>query len=368
MTRLVGAAVHTGTGVFDAAAVTVEDGRITAVETTWTPRQGDVDLSGYVLAPGFVDLMVNGGGGVLVNEAPERLEEIAAVHRALGTTSFLANVVTDHVDAMRRVRRAVEKHTDSGVVGVHWEGPVLALSRRGMHDLDRLSREFPLELARPREGLVTLVTLAPEVAGPETVRQLVDAGARVSLGHSEASLEEFRMAVDAGATLVTHLFNGMPPLTGRAPGIVGGALVDDRVAAGVINDGLHVDFASVRLAWRAKPAGGCFFVTDAMSPVGSPQTEFTLAGTHVRVENGQLLTDEGRLGGSVLTMGEAVRNAVTKVGIPFAEAIRMASTYPARHLGLEGRIGVIAPGARADLVVLDAALKVERVMFRGAWV
>lgn len=365
-----GAAIHTGREVLPAGAVTIEGGRIASVETDASPIPAGaetLDLAGAILAPGFVDLMVNGGGGVTFNESPERLEEIVNAHRSLGTTSFLANFITDSPERMRVARAAVEKHAGNAVLGVHWEGPVLSDVRPGMHSLDRLACEFPTELARPAENLTTLVTLAPEIAGTDLIAQLVALGARVALGHTNATLEEFRAGVDAGATLVTHLYNGMRPFAGRDPGIIGGALSDDRVSVDVINDGRHVDFASIRMAWRAKPRGLCFFVTDAMSPVASSQTEFTAVGVHVRVHDGQLVTDAGGLGGSLLSMPEAVRNAVEHVGVPLEEAIRMASTYPARYLGVDDRVGVIAPGAVANLVVLDSTLALQRVMFEGEW-
>lgn len=267
-----------------------------------------------------------------------------------------------------RARVVVDEFAGNAVLGIHFEGPVLSHERRGMHAARHLSRDFPFELARPRPGTVTLVTVAPDVAGPAFVSRLRECGALVALGHTEATCEQIVGAIDAGASLVTHLFNGMPPLTGRSPGLVGAALADHRLCASIINDGVHVDFTSVRVAWLAKPAGTLFFVTDAMAPVGGDLDEFTHAGVRVRRCEGRLVTDDGRLGGSLLTLHQAVRNAVEHVGIPVDEALRMVSVYPARYLGVDDRIGVIKPGAVANVVVLDEALRLSGVMFEGQWV
>ncbi|HZK04402.1 MAG TPA: N-acetylglucosamine-6-phosphate deacetylase [Actinomycetaceae bacterium] len=372
------ARVHTGDAVLDAGEVIVDGGRVAAVghpadgPRTNSADVGDagdvVDLEGAILAPGFVDLMVNGGGGVLFNESPERIDEIARAHRTLGTTSFLPNFITDSAERMEFARGVIEERAGSDVLGIHFEGPVLSPKRPGMHAVRHLAGEFPFELARRTDDVVTVVTVAPEVAGECLMRSLVAAGARVAMGHSDATLAEFRAGVAAGGSLVTHMFNGMRPFAGRDPGIVGGGLTDDDVWIDIINDGIHSDFASVRLAWLAKPAGKCFFVTDAMPPVGFGVTEFTAVGVHVTVRDGRLRTDAGALGGSLLDMATAVRNGVEHVGIPLEEALRMASTYPARYLGVDDRIGRVAPGCAANLVVLDDHLQVRRVMFEGEWV
>lgn len=368
-----GARVFTGETVIEAGWVQVAGSQIVSVgdQALGLPGGGEprVDLGGAILAPGFVDLMVNGGGGVLFNAEPDRIAEIAASHRQRGTTSILGNFITDSVPNMGRARAAVDRAGEtSGVLGIHFEGPVLGHERRGMHSPAHLASgdAFPVELARRTDSTITVVTLAPEIAGPELIRALMAQGARVAFGHTSATIDEFRAGVAAGGSLVTHIFNGMEPLSGRAPGVIGGALTDDSVAVTLINDGKHLDYASVRLAWRAKPTGKCFFVSDAMSQAGSGPREFDVAGVHVREAGGSLVTADGSLAGSLLDMAGAVRNGVNQVGIPLEEALRMASTYPARYLGAP--LGVIAPGTPANMVVLDHELMVRRVMFQGDWV
>lgn len=408
--RITNARLHTGFDVFECGEVVVEGNRITAIrelddagqvafeldfeslrrreETgSWAPYPSDlladddaqddgptpdgivVDVDGAVVAPGFVDLMVNGGGGIHFNESPERVLEIAEVHRWLGTTSILPNLITDSADRMRAARTAVDEAAGSAVLGIHFEGPLLSPVRRGMHAEKYLTTDFPIELARRTDRVATLVTLAPEVA-EGAIHELVDVGARVALGHSDATLEEFRAGVGAGGRLVTHMFNAMRPFAGRDPGIVGGGLTDDRVWVSVINDGVHVDYSAVLLAWRAKPEGKCFYVSDAMPPVpeGYAPGEFVAVGERVSLYQGVLHTASGGLGGSMLDMATAVRNGVREVGIPLEESIRMASTYPSQFLGVGDRVGSIFPGRIANLVVLDDWLEVSRVMFEGEWV
>ena len=349
------------------AAVLVAGLRISAVA-----RRTDIAVShqarrlpaGAFLAPGFIDLQVNGGGGILLNDdpSPEAMRAIAGAHRRLGTTAILPTFITDSRDRMlRAIASADAAAGQEGVIGLHLEGPFINPSRSGVHARDHIAQAAmsDLEWLRPlRHAGRSLVTLAPECVPEGFIRGLAGAGLRVAAGHSEASADVMMRAMNEGLTGVTHLFNAMPPFQGRAPAIVGGAFADSRLIAGLIVDGLHVDPVSVRAAFAAKGADGIALVTDAMPTVGAAIDTFVLTGKKVTLRDGRLVTEEGTLAGAHLDMATAVRNAVTRCGILLDGALRAASLTPARFLGLENERGALIPGARADLVALDEDLRV----------
>jgi N-acetylglucosamine-6-phosphate deacetylase len=320
---------------------------------------------GTFLAPGFIDLQVNGGGGVLLNDHPtaEAMLAIARAHRRYGTTSCLPTFITDTREKTQRaIAAAVAIAGQNGVLGLHLEGPFINPARAGVHNRDHVLQaqlsdlEWLGDLAKAGRSLVTL---APECVPPDFVRGLTARGIRVAIGHSEATAEDMLRAIAEGATGVTHLFNAMPPFTGRAPGIVGTALADPRLIAGMIVDGLHVDPISVRAAFAAKGADRIALVTDAMPTVGGTITQFQLSGRAVRLREGKLTNEDGTLAGAHLDMASAVRNAVRLAGIPIEDALRSASRTPANFLGLEKERGTLAPGAFADLVALTEDLQVD---------
>ncbi|NYZ13270.1 N-acetylglucosamine-6-phosphate deacetylase [Azospirillum sp. RWY-5-1] len=374
MQALVNADIFTGDSVLSDGAVVIDDGRIATVcpRGTLDPRIESQDLGGGLVAPGFLDLQVNGGGGILFNASPtvESLVRIGAAHRTFGTTGWLATVITDDVGVRRKAAAAVRDAMAAGVpglLGIHFEGPHINPERRGVHDARHIA---PLDAAAL--DLLTgtgiphaLVTLAPERVPAAAVRRLAAAGLRVAAGHSAAGWEEATAGFAAGITGVTHLYNAMSPLGSREPGLVGAALAEDGCWCGIIVDGHHVHDAAVRIAWKAKPPGRLFLVTDAMPPVGAPAPAagFALYGETIGVADGRCVTADGRLAGSALDMATAVRNAVRRVGIPLEEALRMASAHPAAFMGMDGTRGRIAPGMAADLVHLDAELTV-----RGSWI
>ena len=326
-----------------------------------------------MLVPGFIDVQVNGGGGVLFNAAPDvdGLRAIAAAHRRFGTTRLLPTLISDDPAVMRAaliaVEQALAEHVP-GVLGIHLEGPFLAPARKGVHDAhwfhDPDSAELAL-LSAPHCG-VRVLTLAPERVPPAVIRRLVDAGVIVCAGHTAADYATTRAALDAGVRGFTHLFNAMTPLGSREPGVVGAALDDAQSWCGLIVDGRHVHPASLRVAIRAKPRGKMLLVTDAMPPVGARDPQFLLNGEPITVRDGVCQTTQGVLAGSALDMASAVRNAVHLLGLPVDEAVRMASTYPADFLGLSSSHGRIAPGFHADLVALDDDLKVQHTWIAGA--
>ena len=360
----------------DDLTVVIEQGRIVALERDPDPeapvRAGQVDLAGGWLLPGFIDAQVNGGGGVLFNNAPtvEGIAAIAAAHRRFGTTGLLPTLISDQPAVMARaidaVRRAIGQGVP-GVLGIHLEGPYIAPARKGTHDAAtfRVPGADELALASSLDNGVTLLTLAPERVPLESIRTLADRGVVVAAGHTAASYEEIRAGLDAGVRAFTHLYNAMSPLTGREPGTVGAALDDAHSWVGIIADGVHVHPASLRLALAAKPAGKVFLVTDAMPPVGADDPSYVLYGETITAVDGVVRNAAGALAGSALDMATAVRNAVAWLGVDLAEAARMASTYPAQLLGLDDARGHIEEGYIADLVLLDAHLQVQRTWIAG---
>ena len=372
-TALVNGKVLTDDGLRDGLAVLVDGAQVAAVvrETDARVRDAEVhDLRGGTLLPGFIDAQVNGGGGVLFNNAPDvdALRRIGAAHRRFGTTGFLPTLISDDVEVMRAAISAVREAIAlgvPGVLGIHLEGPYLAPARKGTHDANkfRVPEAAEIELATSLDNGVTLITLAPEQVPADGIRALVARGAIVAAGHTAGSYEDIRTGLDAGVRGFTHLYNAMSPLQGRDPGTVGAALEDRDSWCGIIVDGVHVHPASLRVALAAKPRGKLFLVTDAMPPVGSDDPDYVLYGETITARDGVVRNAAGSLAGSALDMATAVRNAVTMLGLPLEEAARMASTYPAQFLELGGSRGRVAAGCRADFVLLDDAMQVV-----GTWI
>ena len=356
------------------ACVVVEDGHIVAVLHGDAPTGADrIDLQGGWLAPGFIDLQVNGGGGVLFNNTPsiEGIATIGRAHRRFGTTGFLPTLISDDAEVMRRAIAATRDAIAQGVpgvLGIHLEGPYLAPARKGTHDAGkfRVPDADEIAMAASLDNGITLVTLAPERVPAETVRALAQRGVRLCAGHTAASYEQARAGIDAGITGFTHLYNAMSPLQGREPGVVGAALDADDCWVGVIVDGVHVHPASLRVALKAKPRGKVLLVTDAMPMVGGDAPGFDLYGETITAIDGVVRNAAGALAGSALDMASAVRNSVQMLGLPLDEACRMASQYPAEFLGIGGTHGRIAPGYRADLVLLDEHIGVMASWIGGA--
>ena len=348
------------------AAVLVANGRIRGIARA-TELPADCSQrrlpSGALLAPGFIDLQVNGGGGLLLNDSPtaETMRAIARAHRRYGTTACLPTMITDTRERMQAaVAAAIEVAGRDGVLGVHLEGPFLSPARPGIHRKDLIAgaTESDLQWLLKLAGAGrSIVTLAPECVPAGFVKRLTAAGIRVSVGHSEASAEVMSRAADEGLTGVTHLFNAMPAMSARSPGPVGAALADRRLIASLIVDGLHVDPVSIRAAFAAKGAGGIALVTDAMPSVGAATARFSLLGRTITLADGRLSDADGTLAGAHLDMASAVRNAVTLADVPLADALRSASLTPAAFLGLQDERGALFAGARADLVALTADLQ-----------
>lgn len=326
---------------------------------------------GTLLAPGFIDLQANGGGGVLLNDAPtpDAMRAIARAHRRYGTTSCLPTLITD-APAKAAAAIAAAKALDGadGVIGLHLEGPFISPARPGIHRADRIlsaktgDLDWLLELSAVGSSMVTL---APECVPAGFVKALATRGIRVSAGHSEAAAGTLIKAIDEGLTGVTHLFNAMPAMSARQPGIIGVALTDARLTAGIILDGIHVDPLVARAAFSSKNRGNIALVSDAMPTVGAAQDHFDLMGRRIELKQGRLTSENGTLAGAHLDLASAVKNAVGLVGISLDDALRAASLVPARFLGIEADRGTLHPGARGDIVALTANLDVITTWVAG---
>lgn len=324
------------------------------------------------LLPGFIDLQVNGGGGVLFNDHPtvDGIAAIGEAHRRFGTTGFLPTLISDDLATVGRAIAAVDAAMEQGVPGVrgiHIEGPFLNPARKGVHDASkfRILDAQALEiLASLRHGRV-LVTLAPELAPPGAIRTLVNRGVVVAAGHTAATYDDLQAAFAEGLSGFTHLFNAMTQLGSREPGAVGAALEHASSWCGLIVDGHHVHPATLRIALAAKGAEHLALVTDAMPTVGSDQASFELAGQRIDCDGDRCITSDGTLAGSNLNMAAAVRNAERLMGVDAATAVRMASIVPAHILGIAGERGSIGVGMRADLVLVDDARKVTETWIGG---
>ena len=364
---LVNGRVMTDRGLQEGLAVRLRGNCIMGVgpASELTPAARQRDLRGALLLPGFIDIQVNGGAGVLFNDSPsvEAIARIGAAHRRFGTTGFLPTLISDDLATLEAAIEATRQAMAEGVpglLGIHIEGPFLSPRRKGIHQASKLRRidETAFELLTSLASGRTLVTLAPETTSIEMIGRLAKAGVIVSAGHSNATYATAREALDHGVTGFTHLFNAMSPLTSREPGVVGAALEDPASWCSLIVDGRHVDPVVLKIALRCKPLDRFILATDAMPCVGSGEKSFRLQGKLITVKDGACVDEDGTLAGSDLDMASAVRNAVNLLGLDLLDASRMASGNPAQFLGLGDLLGRIAPGYRADLVLLDDGLGV----------
>ena len=370
MTVLYGARLFDGERFLEDRALVVEGGRIRAiVAVVERPRGESIDLGGGVLAPGFIDWQINGGGGVLFNAEPsvQAIEKIGAAHRRFGVTSFLPTVVTDAPEVLAEAlaAAAAAQGRVRGALGLHVEGPFIDPRRPGVHPVQwirRMGEKDAEALIGARTGAM-VVTLAPASVPPDRIARLARSGIVVSLGHSDATAEEAAAVFDAGATAATHLFNAMSPLASRAPGVVGAALADPRVICGLIADGEHVHPLACRAAIAAKGPGGIALVSDAMPPAAGGPDDFELQGRRIHRSGNTLVDEKGTLAGALITLRDAVAFAVDRLGVPLAGALTMATLTPARLLKVDDRLGRLRVGYAADLVHLTDGLDVA-----GVWV
>ncbi|RDV26628.1 N-acetylglucosamine-6-phosphate deacetylase [Alteromonas aestuariivivens] len=368
--KLIGKQVLTPSGWQRDLLIEVTAGRIVAVGQA--DSAADADYYPFKIVPGFIDIQVNGGGGVLLNQqcSVDAISTMMQAHRRFGTTAMLPTLITDSVEVMARTAASIVKAREQGVagiVGVHFEGPWLSTVRKGVHSEQFIRPPTDRELAiisDPALGKV-MVTLAPETVPVSVIQTLSQAGVLVFLGHSNANAAEVEQALDAGAVGFTHLFNAMSPMQSREPGMVGVALASAHSYCGLILDGFHVAPQTCQVAMRAKGPERMILVTDAMAPAGTELNDVEFFDTRILRHGNKLTTPDGTLAGSCLTMIEAVRNAVSWCRVDLADAVAMASTTPATLLGLQDTMGQIAVGSAASFLCLDENLSIRHLWQQG---
>ena len=354
--------LYTGSGKLKDHALLIEGGTI--LELVPEAQLGRdlewLDGQGLAAAPGFIDLQLNGCGGVMFNDAitVETLDTMHHTNLNSGTTSFLPTLITTSDSDMTAAMEVVQTyryHFPHRVLGLHLEGPFLNPKRKGIHNgayVRPADATMVKHIVNAGPEVVKLLTLAPEVVSAQQIQHLTKAGIRVSAGHTDATFEQALAGFEAGVGMVTHLFNAMSPWQGRQPGMVGAVFSQPDVYAGIIADGHHVHYGSIRLAQKIK-RDKLVLVTDATPPAGTQMDSFFIGGQEVFYREGKCVSADGTLGGSALTMIEAVANCVQHVGINLAEALRMATLYPARAIGVDDRLGLLSPGYRANIVLFD---------------
>lgn len=368
---LAGARVVLPTGVVDDGRVAVEGTKIASAAPAGAPA---VDVTGHWLVPGFVDLHNHGGGGASFSGTADEVLTAVRTHRRHGTTTLVASTVTDEMDLLVRQAGLLGELAEQGeIAGIHFEGPFISPCRKGAHSEELLRDPDPAEVRKlvdAARGHARMMTLATELPGGiDSVRLLAEHGVIAAVGHTDATYEQTLAAVDAGATVATHLFNAMPALNHRSPGPIAALLEDERVTVELINDGTHLHPAALQLAFHHAGAARVAFITDAMDAAGIGDGRYMLGPLEVEVSEGVArLVHGGSIAGSTLTLDRAFKRAVTVDGLPVTDAVAALSANPARLLGLGDRIGSLEPGKDADLVLLDADFELKGVMRRGEWV
>ncbi|QWA12560.1 N-acetylglucosamine-6-phosphate deacetylase [Sodalis ligni] len=378
MYALINGRIFTGYQVLDDYALIIDDALISAVCPT-ASLPADIerrDLSGAILAPGFIDLQLNGCGGVQFNDSLDALsvgtlEIMQRANEKSGCTSFLPTLITSTDEFMHRaidVMRAFLAQHKNQALGLHLEGPYLNPIKKGTHDpaLMRTPDAAMIDYLCANADVIAQITLAPEQVDAGVIRRLRQAGIVVSAGHSNATYEQAKAGFAAGVGSATHLFNAMPQLVGREPGLIGAIFDAPEIYCGIIVDGLHVNYANVRNAKRIK-GEKLVLITDATAPAGADGKidRFIFAGKTIYYRDGLCLDENGTLSGSALTMIDAVRNSVEYVGIPLDEALRMATLYPAQALGISDRLGTLQVGKAANLTAFTRDYRIIKTIVNG---
>ncbi|MCE6963149.1 N-acetylglucosamine-6-phosphate deacetylase [Leclercia pneumoniae] len=368
--------IYTGHEILDDHAIVVANGLIERI-CPLSELPADIEqraLNGAIISPGFIDVQLNGCGGVQFNDTAEAvtvetLEIMQKANEKSGCTSYLPTLITTSDELMKQgiavMRDYLSQHPNQAL-GLHLEGPWLNIVKKGTHNPDYVRKPDSelVDYLCANADVITKVTLAPEMAGPEVISKLSAAGIVVSAGHSNATLKEAKIGFRAGISFATHLYNAMPYITGREPGLVGAIFDEPDVYCGIIADGLHVDYANIRNAKRIKGDKLCL-VTDATAPAGANIEQFIFAGKTIYYRNGLCVDENGTLSGSALTMIEGVRNLVEHCGIALDEVLRMATLYPARAMGVATRLGSIAPGMVANLTAFTHDFKIIKTIVNG---
>lgn len=372
-----GGRLFDGANFLEGRALIVERGRVATLAPNDAVPAGmpTVDASGMIVAPGFIDLQVNGGGGVLFNNDPSvsGIRTICEAHARFGTTALMATLITDTPEVgTAAIAAGIEAHRLAvpGFLGLHLEGPHLSIARKGTHNPALIRPMDEADITRLIDAAgrfgEAIVTIAPENVTPEQVARLVEAGYVVSLGHTDTRAAAVGAYVAAGASMVTHLFNAMSQMGNREAGLVGAALTNGRISCGLIADGFHVDPTVMLVALRAKQRPGrIFLVTDAMSTIGTDQKSFELTGRQVYRKGGRLTLSDGTLAGADIDMLSCVRFVHERLGLPLGEAINMASLHAAEAVGCASK-GMLAPGMDADFLLLRGDLSLSATYIGGA--
>lgn len=375
MYALTNCKVYTGSDVLHSHAVIINNDKIESIcPQEQLPADLDtIDLQGANLSPGFIDLQLNGCGGVMFNDEITA-ETIHTMHQAnlkSGCTSFLPTLITSSDESMIQAieaERKYQKEYSNHSLGLHLEGPYLNIKKKGIHNVDfiRESDEAMIDTICQNSDVITKVTLAPENNDLKHIEKLRDAGIVVSIGHTNATYKQARQGIESGITFATHLYNAMTPMEGREPGVVGAIYDSSEVYAGIIADGFHVDYANIRIAHKIK-GEKLVLVTDATAPAGAEMDHFIFVGKKVYYRDGKCVDENGTLGGSALTMIEAVQNTVEHVGIALDEALRMATLYPAKAIGVDHKLGRVKRGMIANLTVFDRDFNVKATVVNGKY-
>jgi len=374
MYALTNCTIYTTQAVLMDHALIIEDEKINSIIpiSALDSDIQSIDLKGSNLCPGFIDLQLNGCGGVMFNESisVDTLATMQATNIKSGCTSFLPTLITssnaDMQQALQVVRTFIT-NTEHSVLGLHLEGPFLSLEKKGIHRATFIRQPTPeiIDLLCANADIISKVTLAPENTPSEVIQQLSSAGIVVSIGHSNATYAQASIAIDNGATFATHLFNAMSPMTGREPGVVG-AVYDNDIYAGIIVDGFHVDYSNVRISKKIM-GDKLILVSDATAPAGANIDQFDFVGTTVYYRAGKCVGKDGTLGGSAVTMIESIAQCVQFVGIDLAEAVRMATIYPAKAIAVDDKLGSIEAGKIANLAIFDNQYKVRATVVNGVY-
>ena len=370
---LLGSQIFCGERFYDDHALLVEGKSIVdIVDKNNTPDNfNKIELDQGILAPGFIDLQVNGGGGVLFNNSPNNksLNTIIKAHQVFGTTSVMPTVISDSLEVLEQCIKTVteEIKNNSSLLGIHIEGPFFNTKYRGVHQKQYISaiNSDYLNLFESLKGFPVMLTLAPECISSQQLKHLTSLGIKTLAGHSDATYDELDEASKNGLDGFTHLFNAMGQISAREPGVVGSALHFENTFASIIVDLHHVHPSLIQLAYQLKPKGKLFFISDSMATINHGKPSFELYDEVVNESDGRLVNSEGKLAGSSITQIDAVKNVYQKCNIPLNQALAMASRYPAEYLGIENHLGSLKPGYRADLVHFDSNFKVHNVWVSG---
>ena len=370
---LLGSQIFCGERFYDDHALLV-DGKsiVDIVDKNNIPENfNKMELDQGILAPGFIDLQVNGGGGVLFNNSPnkESLNTIIKAHQFFGTTSVMPTVISDSLEVLEQCIKTVteEIKNNSSLLGIHIEGPFFNTKYRGVHQKQYIStiNSDYLNLFESLKGFPVMLTLAPECISSQQLKHLTSLGIKTLAGHSDATYDELDDAIKNGLDGFTHLFNAMGQISAREPGVVGSALHFENTFASIIVDLHHVHPSLIQLAYQLKPTGKLFFISDSMATINHGKPSFELYDEVVNELDGRLVNSEGKLAGSSITQIDAVKNAYQKCNIPLNQALAMASRYPAEYLGIANHWGSLKPGYRADLVHFDSNFKVHNAWVSG---